>query len=343
MDKIKVLFFYLQPRNLNFFKDKKEELIYIYKPFITFFLLYKTYYVGFVNSNLLIVVFKDFNFLKNKLKLSKFILDFLNFIDKFKYKFDFFVRIFYSYVPKNFIYQLVIESEENIKQDIFNIIKNINIKDGGLKEDISNINIYLSPIESFSEGTGSHFTTKLMLNNLYKTISNLKQILISNKELIVIDYGSGTGILTIAILKILYYLLSEENISRNIKIFSIDIDFKACLESKKNVHLNLKSIKNYNFENYFICSFSIDFLRKALLNDNLTILLANVPLNVLKTLFIYDYDFFIISGIKSEINLFKNERFYRDLESKYHLEFNINNNWISLVGKNKITKGLMDE
>jgi len=339
MDKIKVLFFYLQPKNLNFFKDKKEELIYIYKPFITFFLLYKTYYVGFVNYNLLIVVFKDFNFLKNKLKLSKFILDFLNFIDKFKHKFDFFVRISYNYVPKDFIYQLIIESEENIKQDIFNIIKNINIKDGVLKEDISNINIYLSPIESFSEGTGSHFTTKLMLNNLYKTISNLKQILNSNKDLIVIDYGSGTGILTIAILKILYYLLSEENISRNIRIFSIDIDFKACLESKKNVHLNLKSIKNYNFENYFICSFSIDFLRKALLNDNYTILLANVPFNVLKTLFIYDYDFFIISGIKSEINLFKNEQFYKDLESKYHLEFNINNNWISLVGKIKLPRG----
>jgi ribosomal protein L11 methylase PrmA len=343
MDKIKVLFFYLQPKNLNFFKDKKEELIYIYKPFITFFLLYKTYYVGFVNYNLLIVVFKDFNFLKNKLKLSKFILDFLNFIDKFKYKFDFFIRIFYSYVPKNYIYQLIIESEENIKQDIFNIIKNIDIKDGVLKEDINNINIYLSPIESFSEGTGSHFTTKLMLNNLYNSMSNLKQILYSNKELIVIDYGSGTGILTIAILKILYYLLSEENISRNVRIFSIDIDFKACLESKKNVYLNLKSIKNYNFENYFICSFSIDFLRKALLNDNPTILLANVPFNVLKTLFIYDYDFFIISGIKSEINLFKNEQFYKDLESKYHLEFNINNNWISLVGKNKITKRLGDE
>jgi ribosomal protein L11 methylase PrmA len=339
MDKIKVLFFYLQPKNLNFFKDKKEELIYIYKSFITFFLLYKTYYVGFINANLLIVVFKDFEFLKNKLKLSKFILEFLNFIDKFKYKFDFFARIFYSYVPKNFIYQLIIGSEENIKQDIFNIIKNINIKDVALKEDISNINIYLSPIESFSEGTGSHFTTKLMLNNLYKTISNLKQILISNKELIVIDYGSGTGILTIAILKILYYLLSEVNISRNVKIFSIDIDFKACLESKKNVYLNLKSIKNYNFENYFICSFSIDFLRKALLNNNPTILLANVPFNVLKNLFIYNYDFFIISGIKSEINLFKNEQFYKDLENKYHLEFNINNNWISLVGKNKITKG----
>jgi ribosomal protein L11 methylase PrmA len=343
MDKIKVLFFYLQPKDLNFFKDKKEEWIYIYKSFITFFLLYKTYYVGFINANLLIIVFKDFEFLKNKLKLSKFILDFLNFADKFKYKFDFFVRIFYSYVPKDFIYQLIIESEENIKQDIFSIIKDINIKDGVLKEDINNINIYLSPIESFSEGTGSHFTTKLMLNNLYKTISNLKQILNSNKELIVIDYGSGTGILTIAILKILYYLLPEVNTSRNIRIFSIDIDFKACLESKKNIHLNLKSIKNYNFENYFICSFSIDFLRKALLSDNPAILLANVPFNVLKTLFIYNYDFFIISGIKSEINLFKNEQFYKDLENKYHLEFNINNNWISLVGKNKITKGLRDE
>ena len=336
MHKIKVLFFYLHPKDLNFFKDKQEELVYIYKSFITFFLLYKTYYVGFINANLLIVVFKDFEFLRNKLKLKKFILDFLIFVNKFRYKLNFLVKIFYSYVPMDFIYQLIIESEENIKQDIFSIIRNINVKDVAIKEDINNINIYLSPIESFSEGTGSHFTTKLMLNNLYKSILNIKQILSNNKEIIVIDYGSGTEILTIAILKILYYLLSEENISKNIRIFSIDIDFKACLESKKNVYLNLKNIKNYSFQNYFICSSNIDFLRKTIINDNCLILLANVPFMVLKTLFAYNYDFFIISGIKSDINLFKNEQFYKDLESKYNLELNTNYNWISLVGKNKI-------
>ncbi len=335
MDKIKVLFFYIHPKNKEYFHYKKKELNNIYKSFITFFLLYKTYYVGFINYGILIVVFRDFEFLKKPFKIKKFLLDFLKFIDKSNYKQDLFIKISYGYIFRDFLDKLILDSEENIKQDIFNVIRNSS-NFSKQKEDLNEINIYLSPIEGFSEGTGSHISTKLMLNNIYKSINKLKNILLStNKKLIIIDYGSGSGILSIAISKLIYYLLNELNIVKELIIFSIDLDFKACLESKKNIYLNLKTLKNYYFKNYFICNSNLFFLKNFFSDNYFIILLANVPVNVLENLFNFNYDFFIISGIKGEFEVFKLDSFYKKLELHYQIEANFYNNWISLIGINK--------
>ncbi|MGC8814823.1 MAG: 50S ribosomal protein L11 methyltransferase [bacterium] len=354
MDKIKILLFYLQPKNINLFQNKNEELNYIYKSFITFFLLYKTYYVGFISYNTLIVVFKDFDLLLNPLKMKNFLFDFFKFVDKFKYKLDFTINFSYRYITKELLNNLILSSEDNITQDIFKIIRNTNeakfiseIKDRQNKKDQENLNridIYLSPTKYFSEGTGSHITTKLMLNNIYKSIKFLRKILVNSdeylpntsKEIILIDYGSGSGILSISMLKVIYYLLKEINIKKELRIFSIDINFNSCLETKKNVNLNLKGLENYNVKTYFINSPNIYFLEKIFINKfYFIILLSNVPINVLKMLFIYDYDFFIISGIKSNLDLFKNDQFYKNLEDNYDLQLNIKHNWISLIGLKK--------
>lgn len=347
MNKIKVILFYLQPKNINLFKNNKEALNYVYKSFITFFLLYKTYYVGFITYNTLIVVFKDFDLLVNPLKIKNFLFDFFKFVDKLKYKSDFTISFFYKYINIELLNDLILSSEDNITQDIFKIIRNTkesefqnkqNEKD---KENLNQINIYLSPFEYFSEGTGSHATTKLMLNNIYISIEILRKILINNdKKIILIDYGSGSGILSISILKVLYYLFNEIKIKKNeIKIFCIDINFNACLETKKNVNLNLKKLENHNFIIYFINSSDIHFLRKIFVNKfYFVILLANVPINVLRMLFSYDYHFFIISGIKSSFDLFKNDQFYKNLEDNYDLQLNIKDKWLSFIGIYKSLK-----
>ncbi|MCX7870666.1 MAG: 50S ribosomal protein L11 methyltransferase [bacterium] len=335
MNRIKVLFFYLEPKNKEYFYSKNQELPYIYKSFITFFLLYKTYYVGFVNYGVLIVIFKDFEFLKNISKTKQLFLDLLKFIDKFKYRTDFFIKIFYGYITKDFLDKLILSSEENIKQDIFNIIRD-NTDVFNLSENLNEININLSLFKSFSEGTGAHTSTKLMLNNIYKSINKLKELLLNNnKKVIIVDYGSGTGILSIAISKVIYYLLKELNIIKEINIISIDLDFYACLETKKNIYLNLNNLTKYYFKNYFICNSNLFFLRNFLNNNYCIILLANVPIRVLENLFSFSYDFFIISGIIGNFEKFKFDSFYKKLELSYELEPNFYNNWISFIGTNK--------
>ena len=124
--------------------------------------------------------------------------------------------------------------------------------------------IIITPKMSF--GTGHHATTFLMINEMY----NLS---IENK--IVLDVGSGTGILSI--------LSSKKNAK---KIVAIDIDSWAYQNSIENSKLN--NIKNIEF-----IEGEINLINNELVFD---LILANINRNVILNDIKKYFDFLNIGG-----------------------------------------------
>lgn len=133
---------------------------------------------------------------------------------------------------------------------------------------------YLVIDPGFAFGTGQHATTKMCLEALIKY---------PFKDLTLIDYGCGSGILALAAIKL--------GASR---VYGVDIDPQACEASLYNASLN------HIGKDHFIIGDSADILP-----DKAEVLVANIvmnPLLQLKDLFkqkLTDKGYLILSGLLS--------------------------------------------
>ncbi|MCS7243491.1 MAG: 50S ribosomal protein L11 methyltransferase [Candidatus Calescibacterium sp.] len=209
-------------------------------------------------------------------------------------KYSIFLNKMYSYFFENLkhldlsIYNTYITQEE-YEQMVIDYTEDIETKDFIITPREGNydkIPIYIRSV-NFAEGTGAHPTTRMILDNLRTSVEKL-----TNKAL-VIDYGSGSGILSIAVKKILL----------NSKVISIEINFKSLLEAIQNYKLNQTVIYPCLSNNIQIINFT-----KIIQKFNTCILIINVPLNVLETSIKYlkknnfYFDIIILSGIKKPKN-----------------------------------------
>jgi len=115
-------------------------------------------------------------------------------------------------------------------------------------QDNKAINLILDPGLAF--GTGTHATTHLCLIWLLKNV---------NKNVTVLDYGCGSGILGIAAKKIGAQ-----------KVFGVDIDDQAIKSSRENAEINNVEIIWNNIENRI--DYKTDLIVANILSSALTIL-----------------------------------------------------------------------
>jgi len=158
-------------------------------------------------------------------------------------------------------------------------------------------------------GIEQHPTTIMCL----EMISELELEL---KESTAIDFGSGNGILSLA--------LAKKNVK---KIIAIEIFFNYCLEIKKNLKIN-------NVDKVWIINTnSTKALEKLFKKDNFTLLVANVPLSAFKdkelNLLNINFNKAILSGIKKE-----NKQEFLDIVKSYGITINEvreKEGWISII------------
>ena len=128
------------------------------------------------------------------------------------------------------------------------------------------ITIKIEPGGGF--GTGSHPTTKLCLNWIDKNL---------NRDVNILDYGSGSGILSIAANKI-----------SNCKVTGIEIDPNAIKNAVHNNFLNEVKIK-YLLPKDFICRYKYDII--------ISNILASILIDLSKDFKIYAKGQILLSGI----------------------------------------------
>jgi len=230
------------------------------------------------------------------------------------------VKIFNYPLYENEYEQMVIDSTEDIETDYFVITPRLDTSVNG------KIPLYLRGFD-FAEGTGDHPSTKLILNKLPLF---LKQI--EDYKTIIIDYGSGSGILSIASKKIL----------PNSWVLSIEIDFQSLNEAKKNYELN-------KLELFSVCAANPKFINLEKLSFfEKRVFIINVPLFVLSSCFQYFkqedfyFDFVIISGVKkSNHETLKEfvEKINKEFDNyldQYDLNYDQLKNWVVVIGRLKI-------
>ncbi|MEN3015496.1 MAG: 50S ribosomal protein L11 methyltransferase [bacterium] len=227
-------------------------------------------------------------------------------------------RIWYSYISQEEYEKLIIDLTEDVELDDFIITPRLG--------EYSKIPIIIRSL-SFAEGTGTHPTTKLILNNL----KILKQY--QSSRVVILDYGSGSGILSIACKKLV----------PNSYVISIDCEFSYLKEA----------INNYNYNKVEVgCMLSnnpkmINF-KKLLSNFDKAILIINVPSIVLGMVFKFFanenifFDLIIMSGIRkirgeSEELFIKrmDEENFDNYLSNYRWQTNSLQEWILLLAQKK--------
>ncbi|MCS6955978.1 MAG: 50S ribosomal protein L11 methyltransferase, partial [Candidatus Calescibacterium sp.] len=148
-------------------------------------------------------------------------------------KYSIFLSKIYSYFFENlkysdlYIYNTYITQEE-YEKIVIDYTEDIETKDFIITPREGNYDktpIYIKSV-NFAEGTGAHPTTRMILDNLKPITEKLKS------QTLIIDYGSGSGILSIAVKKIL----------PNSKVISIEINFKSLLEAIQNYKINQTEI-----------------------------------------------------------------------------------------------------
>jgi ribosomal protein L11 methyltransferase len=136
--------------------------------------------------------------------------------------------------------------------------------------------LYINPAMAF--GTGGHETTYLCLVNINKWVNELlsKNLIKDNqiKKLKILDFGTGSGILSIAT----YLLISNLKEYKLIieKIDMVDIEIESLKNAKENINLNFENI-NLNDKIFHLT------LDKESLNfeNHYNLIVANILLNVL--------------------------------------------------------------
>lgn len=225
---------------------------------------------------------------------------------------------FYSYITEEDYEKIVLNCTEDIEVGDFIITPRLG--------QYSKIPIYIRSF-NFAEGTGAHTTTKMILSKIKK----IKQI--NSNTILVIDYGSGSGILSIAAKKIL----------PQATVLSLEINFKYLKESINNYNLN-----DLQIHSALTDSPNLLKLSKIKQKFEKIILIANVPIQVLQMLFHYlketsfFVDYLLISGIKKTRNQSKedflqniNNQYFSKYLDNYNLNINICQDWILLEGEIK--------
>ncbi len=294
--------------NLSFNNKKLTpkviQFLFLYSEFVAFrrftpvsIMLVPRRNYQFFFENFFYFIFENFNF--QEFEKTEFVLNF-------------------SWFSKKEYEELIIQISEDLELDDFIVTP----REGKYNK----IPIYIRSI-NFAQGTGAHPTTRLILNNL-------KEILPYQEEkTLVIDYGSGSGILSIAVKKILPQSI----------ILPIEINFKSIKESLSNFKLNSLNLIAFLSDRPYIIN-----LTKVKKRFNKTIFIANVPLQVIQMCMnhFYENDFLfdhlIISGIKKPSNQ-NNQEFIEKLENEnlkkylknYSLKTDSMENWILILGTKK--------
>ncbi|MCS7164830.1 MAG: 50S ribosomal protein L11 methyltransferase [Candidatus Calescibacterium sp.] len=223
-----------------------------------------------------------------------------------------------SYITQEEYERMVIEYTEDIETNDFIITPRIG--------NYNKTPLYIISV-NFAQGTGAHPTTKMILDNLKKTLEHHK------KKTLIIDYGSGSGILSIASKKI----LSKSS------VLSIEINFRSLIEAKRNYILNKTEI-------FFCLSNTIQVLNLTSIKQTFDnkVLIINVPLYVIEKSLKYlkennfYFDILMISGIKkpknidqtSFINKLNQENFDNYLDN-YEITSDCQKDWILIIAKIK--------
>lgn len=221
-----------------------------------------------------------------------------------------------SYITQEEYEKMIIEYTEDIETNDFIVTPRIG--------NYEKIPLYIRSL-NFAQGTGAHPTTKMILDNLKKILQKLKG------NTIIIDYGSGSGILSIASKKIL-----PESY-----VLSIELNFKSLLEAKRNYTLNSTEI-------HFCLSDTIQVLNLNSIGKNFDnkVLIINVPLYVIENCLKYlkekdfYFDILMVSGIKKPRNENENSYIHKlnqqnlaNYLDKYKIGCDIQREWILIIAE----------